>query len=224
MGEAYEHVRAPNEAVRSYRKAVAIDPQFVIAHFALARLLEARGDLAGVEAALRSVVAAQPKYDRAHHQLGRVLVAQKKTTEAAAEFRRAVDHLELLTDYDRYYDDLTLDLLSLGQARDALRLTTRLMELRPDWAANLQYPLRYNAACCAAVLSTDAKVPPDERARLRRQAQMWLAGRPGRLAGATAKRPAPLPAGGAPAAGRVSKGHRPSFRPRPISSRGAARR
>ena len=174
LGDAFEDVRAPNEAIRCYRKTVVLDPQHIAAHSALRGCSRPGGTWPGRRPRCDRWWPGSRTTTRAHYQLGRILAARKKTTEAAAEFRRAVDLLDPLPSYDRYYEDLPLELLKLGQTTDALRLLKRLMELRPAWAANPQYPLRYNAACCAALVSADAKVPSDERVRLRRQAHAWM--------------------------------------------------
>jgi serine/threonine-protein kinase len=174
LAAAFEAVRAPSEAERCYRKTVVLDPRYVNAHFALARLLQARMDLVGAEAALRAAVSAQPKYDYAHFQLGKLLAVRKNNSEAVAELRRAVDLFEPMPSYNRIYNDLPFELMKLGQTADALRFLKRLMELRPDWAANPEYPVFHNTACCLVLLSTDVKSSPELKSRLRREAHAWL--------------------------------------------------
>ena len=172
---AYEAMSAPEQAIGCYRKAQELDPKFLDAHFGLAKLLEKQNNLEGAESALRAAVAAEPELDQTHFVLGRFLAARGNTAGAVAELRRTVDLLDASAGYNQAFDELTADLIKLGQPAEALRLLTRLMELQPAWATNPDYPLRYKAACLAVALSTRAETPPAEQAQLRERARAWLA-------------------------------------------------
>ena len=63
MAIAYSRVGRLDEAVRSYRRALEIDPQLAGAHYGLAFLLVKRGDSTGAERHLLAFLASPPSGD-----------------------------------------------------------------------------------------------------------------------------------------------------------------
>lgn len=77
-------------AVASHRRALAIDPQNIDAHYNLALALQQHGDAASAEASYRAVVTRAPGHAQAQNNLGVVLKQQGRYAEARTAFGAAL--------------------------------------------------------------------------------------------------------------------------------------
>ena len=77
-----------------YRKAVSLNPEVLVAHTQLARILGDRGDLPAAEQAVREALKVDANNKEAHILLGRLLMDQDKKSEAEKEFRIAIKQNE----------------------------------------------------------------------------------------------------------------------------------
>jgi Flp pilus assembly protein TadD len=116
------------EAERSYRQAIRIDPTFVPGYVNLADLYRAEGREAEAERVLRDGISAGPEEATLHHALGLALARQKRMPEALASLRRAA---ELRPDVPRYMYVFGVALNSAGQPRVALEVLRRGHERSP---------------------------------------------------------------------------------------------
>ncbi len=85
-----EHAGDIDEAIRLYREALALHPNFMEAHVNLAGVLWRVGDYNGAEAHARSAVALAPDHPYAVRILGTALLHQSRPAEAEAVLRRAL--------------------------------------------------------------------------------------------------------------------------------------
>ena len=91
LGTALAEARRWDEAVAAYRKAILLPSLTVmdLAHQNLGLALFHLGRYREAEDALRFALSLDPKLQAAYYNLGLVLIAQKRSPEAKAYFRRA---------------------------------------------------------------------------------------------------------------------------------------
>jgi tetratricopeptide (TPR) repeat protein len=79
------------EGLRWANRALAADPAFAAAHYAMARVREQAGRLDLAEASYRSAIELDPGHARAHNNLGCLLSHLERHEDALACFRRALE-------------------------------------------------------------------------------------------------------------------------------------
>jgi tetratricopeptide (TPR) repeat protein len=89
-GQALTKTRDLHAAEAALRRATALTPDLVEAHFQLGVVLYLRKDYAGAAAAFRRAAEVRPSFAWAHYNLGQSLKAQGKRDEAAEAFRAAL--------------------------------------------------------------------------------------------------------------------------------------
>jgi tetratricopeptide (TPR) repeat protein len=90
-GTGLRGARRNEEAIASFRRAIALDPSLVDAHNNLGNAIL---DVEGLEAAIphyREAIALDPTHAEAHYNLARVLFQLGDAQTAAAHFRRAIE-------------------------------------------------------------------------------------------------------------------------------------
>ncbi|HWR39344.1 MAG TPA: tetratricopeptide repeat protein [Patescibacteria group bacterium] len=123
----------PDQGLDYFRQAIALQPDYVEAHFNLATLLIKRnndGDLAEAEAALRRTLALQANHPDALGNLGHVLEIQNKYDEARTFFAQAV---ELRPDSPLLQYNLGCSLQRQGETDQAISCFRQAIELQPDY-------------------------------------------------------------------------------------------
>ena len=119
------------EATESYRRAIALRPDYAIAHCDLAAGLNDQGDFgAALESAGRAIEL-KPDLAEAHVNSATALLGLHRLAEAEAAFRRA---LALQLDRIEVLSGLGAALGGLGRADEALACFRRVLELEPDLA------------------------------------------------------------------------------------------
>src|SRR6266571_7930910 len=111
MGEAYRVTGKLEDAIASYRLALALKPDYAEAHKNLGIALWDQGKLAEAIACYCQALALKPNLVEAHHNLGNALYEQFLLEGAASSFRQA---LALKPDYAHAHLSLGLALLSAG--------------------------------------------------------------------------------------------------------------
>ncbi len=140
-----------DEAVESYRQAIALKPDFAEAYGDLGNVYKEQGKLDKAIASYQQALALNPDYAKACVNLGVVLHEGGLLDEAAAHYRRA---LAIQSDYVAAHFNLGALYMSLGQTEDALRSFRMALNFKPDLAS---------AAHMIAVLEgkTTQSAPPD---------------------------------------------------------------
>ncbi|HKB07464.1 MAG TPA: tetratricopeptide repeat protein, partial [Candidatus Polarisedimenticolia bacterium] len=128
LGSLAAELGRGEEAERSYREAIRIDPTFVPAYVNLADLLRTEGREPEAEKVLRDGIAAGPREAALHHALGLALVRQKRMPEALASLQRAA---ALGPGVPRYTYVLGVALNSAGRSAAALEVLRRGHERSP---------------------------------------------------------------------------------------------
>jgi tetratricopeptide (TPR) repeat protein len=123
-------------AEMNFRRAIALDHDFAVAHMNLGTVLYDRGDFDGAIASHRRAIAIDPKYARAHGNLGRTLYAKGDLTGAIAAYRRA---MALDARIAILHSNLAVALMDQGELDEAIAACRRAIELDPDYA-----PAHYN--------------------------------------------------------------------------------
>jgi tetratricopeptide (TPR) repeat protein len=109
---------APDEALATYERALALDPQLAEAHLNLGRLLHDRGDLPAAERHYRLALAAHPDDPLAAFNLGVALQDQGKLEAAVTAYEEALAGDQSLA--DAHYN-LSGVYETLGKKQAALR-------------------------------------------------------------------------------------------------------
>lgn len=133
---AFELARGKFEdAERSLRTALKLEPCLAEAQLNLAELRRQRGDEAGAEQAIRAALACSPRNAAAHHALGLWQVRTGKPGAALASLRRAVD---LAPNDPRFGYVLALAMGGRGDRNGAIGLLQTILQNRPSDAAALR--------------------------------------------------------------------------------------
>lgn len=133
LGNLYVALDRPEEAIRNYRAAIAIDELFYQAKVNLAMLYNGMRDKDKAEALLREVVAAYPQEYRVAYSLGLLLAEKKKYGEAARYLTSAAGGMP---DHARVHYNLGMLLDYLRKDSEAERALLRALEIEP---ANIDF-------------------------------------------------------------------------------------
>lgn len=129
LGNLYVALDRPEEAIRNYQAAIAIDDLFYQAKVNLAMLYNGMGDKEKAETLLREVVAAYPQEYHVAYSLGLLLAEKKKYGEAAHYLASAAGGMP---DHARVHYNLGMLLDYLGKASEAERALLRALEIEPE--------------------------------------------------------------------------------------------
>ena len=133
LGNVLKNKGELNEAIATYRQAIALDPDYREAHSALCVALMAQGKIEEAIAVCRNAIALRPDNPDNYLNLGLALYAQRNFDEAIVAFRTAIVHAH---NYAAAY-------LSLG---NALRETHRYDEAICAYGAAIASKPDYPAA------------------------------------------------------------------------------
>ena len=92
LGNVFQGQGKLVEAAASYRRALALQPEYIDASYNLGIALHAQGMWDEAVTSYRRVVALRPDYAEAHSNLGNSLHAQGELDEAVESYRRALAH------------------------------------------------------------------------------------------------------------------------------------
>jgi Flp pilus assembly protein TadD len=118
----------PGGAIAEYRKAIEIDPTFVVAYANLADLHRAQGAERQAVAVLREGLARNPRAAVLHHALGLALVRQKEIAESLKELKTAAD---LSPDNARFAYVYAVALNGAGKTKEALAVLAAARKREP---------------------------------------------------------------------------------------------
>jgi predicted O-linked N-acetylglucosamine transferase (SPINDLY family) len=142
LGEVYQGLELPDDAIRSYRQALVLEPQRAEIHNNLGIVLAELGRLDEAVAGFREALRLQPDYADALNNLGLALVEQGKPEEGTACYHKA---LELRPDYPEAHNNLGNVLAQQQQHAAAVGHYEQAVRVRPEYAqawVNLAKALR----------------------------------------------------------------------------------
>jgi Tfp pilus assembly protein PilF len=113
-----------------YEKALALDPDFAVAHNEWGEQLASAGQMDRAEAEFRAALKSEPDLPAAQSNLGHVLAARGDLAQAAWYFERTVRRSPNDADAHANY---AATLRGLGRPADALRELDAALKIRPDF-------------------------------------------------------------------------------------------
>ena len=131
LGNALRAQGRLDEAIASYRNALAGEPDFADAHMSLAATLHQQGKLAEAVASYRDALALRPDLVTAHYNLGSALKALGQLDEAVASYRETI---ALKPDFVAAHYNLANALRDSGRPDDAIASYRKAVSLKPDFA------------------------------------------------------------------------------------------
>ena len=115
------------EAAAAYRKAIAINPLYAMAHNNLGDVLERQLNVEAALEAYQKAVEAQPLFRLARLNVGRMLLALGKPAAAAEQFERIVEPRD--AESPRYLFALAAAYVQLGRKTDGIKWATEARQL-----------------------------------------------------------------------------------------------
>lgn len=120
-----------DEAVKHYRLALQVDPDYPIALFDLGDALSQQGKLDEALQHYRHVIRLSPGFVITYQRLGNLLAQQGKLEEAADSYRRAI---EMSPNFDVAHNNLGLVLAAQGKLDEATQHYRKALDLNPEFA------------------------------------------------------------------------------------------
>ena len=134
-GDAHRRAWRLEEAIASYRAALALDPRYADVHNNLGVVPEAAGRRAEAVASLEAALAIDPSQPDAYVNLGNILAEQGLLQEAIARYAQAVRADPARVDAHAAMADLYRD---LGRLEEARQCDQRVLDLQPGDAVRIR--------------------------------------------------------------------------------------
>jgi tetratricopeptide (TPR) repeat protein len=128
LGEAYRRASKPDQALGMFEKAVAIKPEYLLAHLGIANVFRDQKRRPEAISRYRLALALNPKFAEAYHYLGVILLEQGRQAEAIAYLRKATS---LKPDYNEAQLALAHALDSDGLVDEAIETYLSILEKSP---------------------------------------------------------------------------------------------
>lgn len=150
-----------DESIAIYRKAIQLDPSYMLAHYNLANALSSRSEFDEAIREYEVALELAPDYFIARHNLASTLARAGRREEAIEQFRKV---LQLRPDDPEAQYQLAINLAACGRKQDAVAAYRRALELKPENAG-----AHHNLAIVLASLSQfrEAALQYREALRLR---------------------------------------------------------
>jgi protein O-GlcNAc transferase len=152
LGDSLADAGRLNEAVEAYQKAIALDPNCLVAYANLGLALKEKGFLDESIAAHRAAITLNPNIPETHNNLGNALKDKGHLDEAIAAYGRAV---ELNPNLPEAQANLGITLAANGQVDEGIASLRKAIELRPNYAhahGNLLLTIHYHSGSDAQAI------------------------------------------------------------------------
>lgn len=120
----------PDAAIEHLKKALAKDPEFVLAHYDLGTALRDQGKIEQAIAQYEKTVALQPDFPEALSNLGGFYFREGKIEKAVAVFRHAI---QVYPNFIQGLSNLGAALNKMGQSREAIPFLQKALSLDPEF-------------------------------------------------------------------------------------------
>jgi len=130
-GACYASLGQLDEAIKNYKMAIAINPNYAKAHFNLAGTLQDLGQLDAAVKSYEQTLEIDPDYAEAHNNLGSVFKELKKNDDAIQSYKKA---LAIKPDYIEAQFSLGVMFQNLGQFETAIKFYKMVIAIKPDFA------------------------------------------------------------------------------------------
>jgi hypothetical protein len=131
MGYCFQKQNQPAEAVKNFRLALQLKPDFVEAYNHLGILLNELGRSVEAIEIFRKAIQYDPGYSELYNNIGMALKNQEQFEEAIDNFKQAI---RLEPDFAEAYYNLANSLRDQGQCSLAIELYQEAVRLKPDYA------------------------------------------------------------------------------------------
>ncbi|MDP7425682.1 MAG: tetratricopeptide repeat protein [Rhodospirillales bacterium] len=135
LGTAYRNLKQNDLAVKTFRRAVAVDPGFVVGQTNLAESLKGAGKIVEAETLCKKVIDSHPDHASAYHVLGGILLVRMAYAAAIEAFRK---YIELNPNQTKGYVALAETQNILGEYDEAEKNLNRALEINPRSASTIQ--------------------------------------------------------------------------------------
>ena len=119
-----------DDAIKHYKEALRMNPDFELANVNLGIALLSQGKLDQSIDYYQNVLREKPGYAGVHHNLGIVLLRKGMIDDAVVHLREA---LRLKPDYAEAYNSLGAAMVFKGEIEDAIRFFKKALQLKPDY-------------------------------------------------------------------------------------------
>jgi tetratricopeptide (TPR) repeat protein len=130
-GAVLDNQDQPDGAIRQYREAIRLKPDYGNAHFNLANALLDKGQVAEAIEQYRAATRSNPDDTHAHYNLGVALIKKDQVDEAVREFYETI---RLKPDYADAHYNLGVALVAKGRADDAVSQFQEAIRFKPDYS------------------------------------------------------------------------------------------
>jgi protein O-mannosyl-transferase len=131
LGHALDDKGQIDEAIRQYREAIRLKPNYPDAHNNLGIALDNKGQTGEAIQQFREAIRLKPDHLDAHYNLGNTLPKAGQMDEAIRQYREVI---RLKPDYAAVYNNLGAALAKEGQIDEAIRHFEEFVRLRPRYA------------------------------------------------------------------------------------------
>jgi tetratricopeptide (TPR) repeat protein len=129
-GVFYKEIGQPNEAVKRFKKALVINPEYAEAHNNLGVALQNLGLMDAAVKSYENAVAVKPDYTEAHNNLGVALQNLGLMDSAVKSYEKAV---ALKPDYTEAHNNLGNIFKELKQLDAAIKSYEKVIAINPDY-------------------------------------------------------------------------------------------
>jgi tetratricopeptide (TPR) repeat protein len=119
-----------DDALKHYREAIRINPDFEIAYINLGKALLLKGKVNESVRYYQALLEIKPAYAGVHHNLGLVLLREGDIENAIYHFREA---LRINNEYAEVYNSLGAAMLSKGEIKEAISFFRQALRIKPDF-------------------------------------------------------------------------------------------
>jgi tetratricopeptide (TPR) repeat protein len=118
-----------DDALKHYREAIRINPDFEMTYINLGKVLLLKGKVNESVRYYQALLEIKPAYAGVHHNLGLVLLRKGDTENAIVHFREA---LRINKNYAEVYNSLGAAMLSRGEINKAISQFRQALRIKPD--------------------------------------------------------------------------------------------
>jgi tetratricopeptide (TPR) repeat protein len=129
LGAALYRERRVDDAIRHFRKALVIDPEFAEAHLSLGLALKSKGQIEEAFTHVKKGIRINPHNFRAYLNLGDLFLEQNRFEEARASFEKA---LEIKPQNHAVYNSLGVVFSETGDRAKAMKYLNLALQSNPD--------------------------------------------------------------------------------------------
>ena len=131
MGITLQELGRLEDAEKSYKKAIAIKPDYAEAHSNLGLTLKELGRLEDAETSYKKAIAIKPDYAEAHSNLGATLQELGRLKDAETSYKKAIS---IKPDLAEAHSNFGAILQELGRLEEAEASYSKAIAIKPDYA------------------------------------------------------------------------------------------